>query len=78
MKNWLFYVLVLLLAAGCEKAVDFNLNDNEPKLVVEANIENSQAPFVVLSQSLNYFSTLDPQLTQPLLEIENLIFQPGT
>ena len=62
MKNWLGFLLVLLAATGCEKTVDFDLNENEPKLVVEATIENGQAPMVVLSQSLNYFSTIDPQL----------------
>jgi hypothetical protein len=62
MKNWLGFLLVLLVATGCEKTVDFDLNENEPKLVVEATIENGHAPLVMLSQSLNYFSTIDPQL----------------
>lgn len=62
MKNWLIYLLVLIIATGCEKTVDFDLNDSEPKLVVEATIENDQAPVVVLSQSLNYFSSIDPRL----------------
>lgn len=62
MKNWLVYALVLFIATGCEKMVGFDLKDSEPKLVVEATIENGQAPVVVLSQSLNYFSTINPQL----------------
>lgn len=62
MKKWFIYVLILIVAISCEKAVDFKLKDNEPKLVVEATIENGHAPLVILSQSLNYFSTIDPKL----------------
>jgi hypothetical protein len=62
MKNWLVHLSVLFAVTGCEKTVDFKLKDNEAKLVVEATIENGQAPRVILSRSLNYFSNLDPQL----------------
>ena len=63
MKKWPILVLILLiLIAGCEKAIDFDLESSEPRLVVEATIENGQPPLVVLSHSLNYFSTIDPQL----------------
>ena len=51
-----------MIITGCEKAIDFTLENSEPKLVVEATIENGQPPIVILSQSLNYFSTIDPQL----------------
>ncbi|GAB4091975.1 DUF4249 domain-containing protein [Flaviaesturariibacter terrae] len=44
--------------AGCEKNIDFNLNDVPPKLVVEATIENGQPPLVILSKSMGYFSSL--------------------
>ena len=61
MKNWLVFVLSIIII-GCEKSVDFNLENSETRLVVEATIENGQPPLVILSQSLNYFSTIDPQL----------------
>jgi len=61
MKNWLVFVLSIIII-GCEKSVDFNLENSESRLVVEATIENGQPPLVILSQSLNYFSTIDPQL----------------
>src|SRR5688500_2695455 len=61
MKNWLVFVLSIIII-GCEKSVDFNLENAETRLVVEATIENGQPPLVILSQSLNYFSTIDPQL----------------
>jgi hypothetical protein len=43
--------------SACEKAVNFDLDEKEPKLVVEAAIENGLAPIVVLSKSFNFFAT---------------------
>jgi hypothetical protein len=45
---------------SCEKAISFNLNDVEQKLVVEAFIENNQPPIVVLTTSQSYFSLINP------------------
>ena len=52
-----FFVLSLL--GACERAADFKLDEVGPKLVVEATIENGQAPLVYLSSSLGYFSAID-------------------
>jgi hypothetical protein len=60
MKGIHLWVLGILILTGCEKAVDFNLDEAPPKLVVEATIETNQPPFVVLSTSLNYFSQITP------------------
>ena len=54
----LFLSLVMTLLAGCEKAVHFSIETVPPKLVVEATIENGQAPVVYLSSSLGYFSNI--------------------
>jgi hypothetical protein len=62
MKNWPALVLILFFGAGCEKKIDFKLKDADPKLVAEATIENGQPPVVILSQSLNYFSGIDPKI----------------
>jgi hypothetical protein len=35
------------LISSCEKAIEFELDDVEPKLVVEATIENGEAPLVI-------------------------------
>ena len=59
----LFIVLITILSS-CEKNVSFKLNDAEKKLVVEASIENGQAPTVVLSNSLDYFSKISPDILQ--------------
>lgn len=62
MKKWPIGIIISIIITGCEKAIDFTLDSPEPRLVVEATIENGQPPIVVLSQSLNYFSSIDPRL----------------
>lgn len=64
MKQALYCALFIFpfLLAGCEKKIDIHLQDETPRLVVEATIENDQAPRVILSKSLNYFATLTPSL----------------
>lgn len=57
----LLAIAIALLLYGCEKKIDLDLDQLPPKLVVEATIENNEAPMVVLSQSLNYFGTVDIQ-----------------
>jgi Domain of unknown function (DUF4249) len=56
------FVFVLLLLLSCEKDVDLNLKTSEPVLVVDAQIEDSQPPIVVLTKSLNVFSIINPQI----------------
>jgi hypothetical protein len=51
-----------LLFWSCEKKIDFKLQQTEPKLVVEATIENGMAPVVFLTNSFNYFSSITPDL----------------
>lgn len=52
-------VVVSLFLSSCEKAIEFKLDDVTPKLVIEASIENGQAPVVNLSKSMAYFSQID-------------------
>jgi hypothetical protein len=55
-------VLILLLFSSCEKAVNFNLDKSDSKLVVDASIENNRPPIVILSKSLDYFNKITPEL----------------
>lgn len=57
---WL--LLVLCCCYGCEKAIEFNLDEVSPKIVVEATIENEQPPRVILTRSTNFFSTISPEI----------------
>jgi len=56
--------LFIFILWGCEKTANIRLKDTEPKLVVEATIENGQAPIVILSRSLNYFSSINPTIIE--------------
>ncbi len=56
--KWLFFFSFLVLLISCEKDITIDLNETQPKLVVEATIENGQPPFVILSSSLQYFSKI--------------------
>ena len=49
----------VLFLSSCERGVEFKLDQVSPKLVVEATIENGQAPVVYLSKSQAYFSNID-------------------
>src|SRR5688572_16512171 len=55
-------IMALFLFTGCEKDINFDLDDVEPVLAVDAQIENDQAPVVVLTKSFSYFDKLTPQL----------------
>ena len=60
-----FPALMLVLAGfvtGCEKSISFTPNNAAPSLVVEATIENGQAPLVILTSSLDYFSRITPEV----------------
>lgn len=62
MKRLFCFLLVVFACMACEKAIDFNLDEAPPKLVVEATIENNKPPVVYLSRSLNFFSAISPTL----------------
>lgn len=60
--RFLLGIILISLLTSCEKAIDFNLDEQLPKLVVEATIENGEPPVVILTNSLNYFSQISPQI----------------
>jgi hypothetical protein len=53
------FILSILFLIACEKDIQIEPAQNQAKIVVDAEIENGQSPVVVLSTSLNYFSTID-------------------
>ena len=62
MYKFISGAVVLLLSTACEKNINFNLKNSEDLLVVDANIENSRPPVVVLTKSLSFYSTVNPAL----------------
>src|SRR3954471_1613748 len=68
-----------LLLFSCEKPIDFELKDEGQKLVVEATIENGQAPLVILTKSVGFFSNLNPLLlTQSFVHNAEVYISNGT
>jgi hypothetical protein len=61
MKRWNLLAGLFILCS-CEKDIDFNLKESEPVLTVDAQIENGQAPIVVLTKSFSYYQQLDAAL----------------
>ncbi|MFN0082041.1 MAG: DUF4249 domain-containing protein [Ferruginibacter sp.] len=55
-------VLAVLFFQACEKDVSLKLKDTAPVAVVDAQIEDGQPPIVVLTKSLGYFSSINPQI----------------
>lgn len=62
MKQCLLVLIAACLLSSCEKAISFKLDSTQPSLVVEASIENGQAPLVILSSSFDYFSNISPEI----------------
>ncbi len=58
MKYVLSGLYLVLILSSCERNIDFNLKNADPLLVVDAQIENGKVPTVVLTKSLNYFSSI--------------------
>lgn len=48
--------------SSCEKNITIDTGSTEQLLVVEAEIENDEYPFVVLSKSVDYFGKINPQI----------------
>lgn len=54
--KYLFFIPILLLLAGCEKTINLQPANQPSLFVVDGSIEKGEAPLVVLSKSVNYFS----------------------
>lgn len=68
-----------LFLFGCEKNIDFNLKNSANKLVVEATIENGQAPIVILTKSVGFFSKISPEiLSQSFVHGADVFISNGT
>ncbi len=54
--------IIVILFTSCEKNINLNISNSEPKLVVDGRIETGQPPIIILTNSLSYYSTLGPQV----------------
>jgi hypothetical protein len=60
--RWL--CLFLFCFSACEKGITFNLDKTNIQLVVDGSIENGKAPVIILSRSLDYFSSISPAILE--------------
>lgn len=57
MKQILFLLSLLVIASSCQKVIDLEVDDTDPKLVIEANYDAIQEEVKVkISKSINVFS----------------------
>ena len=67
---------LFLFLVSCEKDINIKLDPSQTKLVVDATIENGQAPVVFLSKSLDFFSKINPQVLTASL-VRNALIKIG-
>jgi hypothetical protein len=78
MKQLIILVLFFSLVS-CERAIDPKLQDQTPKLVVDAQIEEGAAPIVVLTKSIGYFSSINAnQLANSFVRNAVITLSDGT
>ncbi len=58
---FILFLFIIFFLASCEKDISIKLDPTSTELVVDASIENGKFPVVSLSNSLAYFSKLDPE-----------------
>lgn len=57
--KYILSIYILLNFSSCEEQIDLDIPIGEPKVVVYGIIENDLLPYVILTNSLNYFATID-------------------
>jgi hypothetical protein len=79
MRYFLMIFMAVLALASCEKDVNFDLKNAPEVLVVDAQIENGQAPTVILNKSLDFFGKIDPLvLTNSFVHNAEVTISNGT
>jgi hypothetical protein len=58
MPRYFAFIILLIILCSCEKNIDLDIEQSEPVLVVDAQIENNRPPVVVLTKSLGYFGEI--------------------
>lgn len=71
--NFLLLASVLFFFSSCEKVINIDLNNSDPRLVVEANVTNQAGPFTVcLKSSGNFYGTnIFPPVTNAIVTLSD-------
>ena len=68
-----FILFASLLFISCEKEISIELENSEPKLVVEGVIETGQYAYLTLSKSTAYFGSVDSNTFQNMFITDALV-----
>jgi hypothetical protein len=60
--GFIFIAFASFVFTSCEKNIDFVPQSQPSLVVVDANIEYNQPPVVVLTKTINFFSSISPQI----------------
>ncbi len=72
-------IISFFLASSCEKDINIELDPSQPKVVVDATIENGGNPIVYLSQSVDYFTKINAEvLSEAFLHEAKIIVSDGS
>ena len=61
MKSFV-WIFISIAFFSCEKDINLKLDPSDNKVVVDASIENGRPPIVFLSNSIDYFSKINPSV----------------
>ncbi|MEM8526399.1 MAG: DUF4249 domain-containing protein [Bacteroidota bacterium] len=62
MRNISFLILLFLSLTACEKVIDIDLNESNPQVVIEANLQAGEHEFVVqITETASYFDNQLPK-----------------
>jgi Domain of unknown function (DUF4249) len=79
MKLHITLLSFFVLFIACEKKVDFDLKESSTLLTVDASIESNDAPVVILTKSLNYFSKVSADvIANSLVKDAEVFISDGT
>lgn len=63
----LTFLSLVLICISCEETIILDMPEVEEKIVVEGYIELGFPPYIILTRSLPYFSTIDPSMISNLI-----------
>lgn len=74
MKWHITSLLLFFFLIGCEKEIEFDLKEASELLSVDASIENDEEPLVILTKSINYFSSVSADVLSKSLVTDAQVF----
>jgi len=65
MRNISFIIFILFSLIACEKVIDIDLNESDPQIVIEANLQAGEHEFIVdITETSSYFDNQLPKFIE--------------